>query len=184
MVDLIQNPEVMRKVRDELTKVLGEKPLMEESDIAKLPYLQAVVKEILRLRMVVPLVPRKAEADVEVNGYRIPKGTNVILNAWAINRSADAWPEPDKFMPERFIGGEARSYLGQDFDMIPFGLGRRICPGMPLAQKLIPLILGTLIHRFEWELPAETKKTGIDMKEKCGVVLSLVNPLKAIPKEI
>ncbi|EAZ36701.1 hypothetical protein OsJ_21038 [Oryza sativa Japonica Group] len=184
MVDLIQNPEVMTKVREELTNVLGDKLVMDESDIARLPYLQAVVKETLRLRTVVPLVPRKAEVDIEVNGYRIPKGTNVILNAWAINRSADAWSEPDKFIPERFLGGETRGYLGQDFEMIPFGLGRRICPGMPLAQKLIPLIIGTLLHRFEWELPADAKEGGIDMTEKCGVVLSLVNPLKAIPKEI
>lgn len=185
MVDLLQNPEVMRKVKEELTRVLGDKPLMEESDIARLPYLQVVVKEILRLRMVVPLVPRKAEADIEVNGYRIPKGTNVILNAWAINRNADAWSDSDKFVPERFIGGETKSFqLGQDFDMIPFGLGRRICPGMPLAQKLIPLILGTLLHRFQWELPAEVKEAGIDMTEKCGVVLSLVTPITAIPKEI
>uniref|UniRef100_A0A0D9WPF8 Cytochrome P450 n=1 Tax=Leersia perrieri TaxID=77586 RepID=A0A0D9WPF8_9ORYZ len=184
MVDLIQNPEVMSKAKEELASVLGDKPTMDESDIARLPYLQAVVKETLRLRTVVPLVPRKAEADIEVNGYRIPKGTNVIVNAWAINRNADAWSEPEKFIPERFIGGETRHYLGQDFDMIPFGLGRRICPGMPLAQKLIPLIIGTLLHRFEWELPAEVKECGIDMTEKCGVVLSLVNPLKAIPKEI
>jgi len=184
VVDLLQNPGVMRKVREELASVLGDKPLMEESDIARLPYLQAVVKEVLRLRMVVPLVPRKAEADIEVNGYRIPKGTNVIVNAWAINRSAAAWPDADRFVPERFVGGETRSYLGQDFEMIPFGLGHRICPGMPLAQKLIPLLLGTLIHRFEWELPAEVRESGIDMKEKCGVVLSLVNPLTAIPKEI
>ena len=158
--------------------------MFEESDIANLPYLAAVVKEILCLRMVVPLVPRKAEVDIEVNGYAIPKGTNVILNAWAINRSAEAWEEPHKFNPERFLGGDTRSYLGQDFEMIPFGLGRRICPGMPLARKLIPLILGTLLHRFEWELPAEVKETGIDMTERCGVVLSLVNPLKAIPKEV
>jgi cytochrome P450 len=183
MVDLIQNPRVMQKARDELTTVLGEKPHIQESDIAQLPYLQAVVKEILRLRMVVPLVPRKAEADIVVNGYTIPKGTNVILNAWAINRSADAWEDPDKLVPERFLGGESRNYLGQDFEMIPFGLGRRICPGMPLARKLIPLILGTLLHRFEWELPAEVKESGIDMTERCGVVLSLVNPLKAIPME-
>ena len=93
-------------------------------------------------------------------------------------------PDADRFIPERFVGGETRSYLGQDFEMIPFGLGHRICPGMPLAQKLIPLLLGTLIHRFEWELPAEVRESGIDMKEKCGVVLSLVNPLTAIPKEI
>ncbi|XP_006656799.1 cytochrome P450 76C2-like [Oryza brachyantha] len=185
MADLIQHPEVMSKVKEELARVLGDKPVMDESDIARLPYLHAVVKEILRLRTVLPLVPRKAEADIEVNGYRIPRGTNVILNAWAINRDAAAWPEPDRFMPERFVGGgETRSYLGQDFDMVPFGVGRRICPGMQLALKLIPLIFGTLLHRFEWELPAEVKEAGIDMTEKCGVVLSLVNPLKAIPKQI
>ncbi|OEL14680.1 Cytochrome P450 76C2 [Dichanthelium oligosanthes] len=184
MVDLIQNPDVMRKAKEELTRVLGDKPLMEDGDVARLPYLQAVIKELLRLRVALPLMPRKAEADIEVNGHRIPKGTNVLVNAWAINRNAEAWPEPEKFIPERFLGGETRSYLGQDFDMIPFGLGRRICPGMPYALKMIPLILGTLLHRFEWELPAEVQETGIDMTEKCGVVLTLVTPLKAIPKEI
>ncbi|TVU06343.1 hypothetical protein EJB05_49552, partial [Eragrostis curvula] len=163
MVDLIQNPEVVQKVRDELTTVLGEKPPIEESIIARLPYLQAVVKEILSSADGGALVPRKAEADI---------------------KSSEAWDDADKFMPERFIGGETRSYIGQDFGVIPFGLGRRICPGMPLVQKLIPLILGTLLHRFEWTLPAKAKVTGIDMTERCGVVLSPVNPLQAIPKEI
>ncbi|RCV30884.1 hypothetical protein SETIT_6G132000v2 [Setaria italica] len=184
MVDLIQNPETMHKAKEELKRVLGDKPFIEESDVAKLPYLQAVIKEMLRLRVALPLMPRKTEADIEVNGYRIPKNTNVLVNAWAINRNAQAWPDPHKFIPERFLDGETRSHVGQDFDMIPFGLGRRICPGMPLAMKMIPLILGTLLHRFDWELPAEVKESGIDMKEKCGVVLTLVTPLKAIPREI
>ncbi|CAO2206562.1 unnamed protein product [Urochloa humidicola] len=184
MVDLIQNPEVMRKAKEELTRVLGDKLLVEESDVARLPYLQAVVKEMLRLRVALPLMPRRAEADIEVNGYRIPKGTNVFVNAWAINRNPDAWSDPEKFIPERFLNGETRSYLGQDFDMIPFGLGRRICPGMPYALKMIPLILATLLHRFEWELPADVKESGIDMTERCGVVLTLATPLQAIPKEM
>ncbi|CAM0878985.1 unnamed protein product [Alopecurus aequalis] len=178
MTDLLQNPEKMHKVKEELQMVIGKKAEMEESDVARLPYLQAVVKETLRLRAVAPLVPRRAEAAIEVQGYTIPKGTNVILNIWAINRNTKAWDDPDKFMPERFMGNNT-NYLGEDFELIPFGVGRRICLGLPLAQKLMHLILGTLLHSFEWTLPEELKENGVDMREKCGMVLCLATPLKA-----
>lgn len=173
----------MRKIKEEITNVIGTNAQIQESDIARLPYLQAVVKETLRLRAVAPLVPRRAEATIEVQGFTIPKGTNVILNLWAINRDARAWNDPDKFMPERFIGNDI-NYLGQNFQFVPFGVGRRICLGLPLAQKVMYLVLGTLVHQFEWTLPEELKETGIDMTEKCGMVLCLANPLKVMAKKM
>ncbi|EEC74872.1 hypothetical protein OsI_10764 [Oryza sativa Indica Group] len=183
IADLLQNPESMRKIKEEITNVIGTNAQIQESDIARLPYLQAVVKETLRLRAVAPLVPRRAEATIEVQGFTIPKGTNVILNLWAINRDARAWNDPDKFMPERFIGNDI-NYLGQNFQFVPFGVGRRICLGLPLAQKVMYLVLGTLVHQFEWTLPEELKDTGIDMTEKCGMVLCLANPLKVMAKKM
>uniref|UniRef100_A0A0D9Z4P9 Cytochrome P450 n=1 Tax=Oryza glumipatula TaxID=40148 RepID=A0A0D9Z4P9_9ORYZ len=183
IADLLQNPESMRKIKEEITNVIGTNAQIQESDIARLPYLQAVVKETLRLRAVAPLVPRRAEATIEVQGFTIPKGTNVILNLWAINRDARAWNDPDKFMPERFIGNDI-NYLGQNFQFVPFGVGRRICLGLPLAQKVMYLVLGTLVHQFEWTLPEELKETGIDMTEKCGMVLCLANPLKVMAKKM
>ena len=184
MAELLQNPSSMAKSRDELAQVIGAKQEVEESDLGKLKYLQAVVKETFRLHPPAPLLlPRQAEAATEVRGYTVPRGARVLVNVWAIGQDPELWAEPEKFMPERFLEKEM-DFRGKDFELLPFGSGRRICPGMPLAQKLIPLLLGTLLHCFEWELPAEVRESGIDMKEKCGVVLSLVNPLSAIPKEI
>ncbi|KAG8096772.1 hypothetical protein GUJ93_ZPchr0013g34595 [Zizania palustris] len=171
MADLLQNQQSMRKLKEELTSVIGANAQIQESDISRLPYLRAVVKETLRLRAVAPLVPRRAEATIQVHGYTIPKGTHVLLNLWAINRDAKAWNDPDMFVPERFIGNDGINYLGQNFEFVPFGVGRRICLGLPLAHKVMYLVLGTLVHQFEWSLPEELKESGIDMTEKCGAVL-------------
>ncbi|RCV38667.1 hypothetical protein SETIT_8G161000v2 [Setaria italica] len=144
---------------------------------------QAVVKETLRLHPPVPLPPYEAEATVEIQGYTIPKGTKVLINIWAINRCPDAWIEPNRFMPERFLEAEI-NFMGRDFHFIPFGAGRRIYLGLPLAYRMVHLMLGSLLHRFRWTLPAEVEKNGVDMRERFGLALSLVVPLHAIPQEI
>lgn len=162
--------------------MIGAKLQIDEDDIGKLPYLQAVVKETLRLHPAVPLPPYEAEATVEIQGYTIPKGTKVLINIWAINRCADAWIVPDKFMPERFLDTEI-NFMGRDFQFIPFGAGRRMCLGLPLAYRMVHLMLGSLLHRFTWTLPAEVERNGVDMRERFGLALSLVVPLHAIPQE-
>ncbi|WVZ49631.1 hypothetical protein U9M48_000971 [Paspalum notatum var. saurae] len=172
LAELLQAPNSMRKVQEELKSVIGTKQQIDETDISKLPYLQAVVKETLRLHPPVPLPPYEAEATVEVQGYTIPKGTKVLINIWAINLCADAWIEPNKFMPERFLGTEV-NFMGRDFQLIPFGAGRRICLGLPLAYRMVHLMLGSLLHRFRWTLPAENEKNGVDMRERFGLALSL-----------
>ncbi|RCV39555.1 hypothetical protein SETIT_8G234100v2 [Setaria italica] len=183
LAELLQSPNSMRKVQEELKSVIGTKQQIDEADTSKLPYLQAVVKETLRLHPPVPLPPYEAEATVEIQGYTIPKGTKVLINIWAINRCPDAWIEPNRFMPERFLEAEI-NFMGRDFHFIPFGAGRRICLGLPLAHRMVHLMLGSLLHRFRWTLPAEVEKNGVDMRERFGLALSLVVPLHAIPQEI
>ncbi|TVU29988.1 hypothetical protein EJB05_21588 [Eragrostis curvula] len=179
MAELLRHPESMKKVKEELKTVIGTKTVMEESDISKLPYLQAVVKETLRLHPVVALGFYQAMATTQVHGCIIPEGSTILVNFWAIHRQGDIWTCPDKFMPERFIANDI-SFWGKDFELIPFGAGRRMCLGLPLAHRMVHLMLGSLLCNFNWTLPPEIEENGIDMTEKFGSVVSMATPLKAI----
>ncbi|MBA0737207.1 hypothetical protein Gogos_010680, partial [Gossypium gossypioides] len=151
--------------RGELKQIIGEGNLLEESNITCLPYLQAIVKETMRLHPSLPLLlPRKAEADIEIHSFVIPKGTQLLINAWAIGRDPKFWEEPDLFRPERFIRSEM-DVKGRDFGLIPFGGGRRICPGLPLAIRMLHLMLGGLIHSFGWKLENNITPESLDMKD-------------------
>uniref|UniRef100_J3N194 Cytochrome P450 n=3 Tax=Oryza brachyantha TaxID=4533 RepID=J3N194_ORYBR len=182
MAELLQSPQTMKKAQEELRTVLHNKPHMEESDIAQLPYLQAVVNETLRLHPPVPFASGLAEETLELHGYNVPKGASAFVNIWAICRNAEVWDEPDKFMPERFLQNEI-DFSGTDFEFIPFSTGRRICPGLNLSSKLVPLMLASLLHEFDWTLPEDAGRNGIDMSEKFGLVLSMAAPLRAAPKK-
>lgn len=170
LTELLCNSECMIKVKNELNFVVGAKDV-EESDIDKLPYLQGVVKETLRLHPPIPLlVPRKATQDTDFMGYFVPKDTQVFVNAWAIGRDPDVWEEPLVFKPERFCGCKSSpDYKGQHYELIPFGAGRRMCVGVALAHRMLHLILGSLLHRFDWDLDSNVKPSTMDMKEKLGV---------------
>lgn len=184
MTELLQSPSSMSKVCDELARVIGSRRNIEESEIDRLPYLQAVVKETLRLHPPAPLLlPRQAEMQTEVIGFTIPKGAHLLINIWAMGRDAHVWPEPEKFMPERFLA-KMVNFKGGDFDLIPFGAGRRICPGMPLAIRMMHLVLGSLLNQFKWKLPIEVERNGVDMKEKFGVTLIKAVPLRAIATSV
>ncbi|CAL4906997.1 unnamed protein product [Urochloa decumbens] len=165
LAELLQNPETMRRLQEDIRAVLGSKPEVEDSDIERLPYLQAVIKETLRLHPAVPMLSYKAEATVQVQGYTIPEGSNVVVNVWAIHHSADVWPEPFKFMPERFLMHKEIEYFGRNFELLPFGSGRHICLGLPLANRMLPVMLGSLVHQFEWKLPDGARRSGVDMTE-------------------
>ncbi|TVU38625.1 hypothetical protein EJB05_12009, partial [Eragrostis curvula] len=180
MVELLRNPLSMARATEELAQILGTKRNIEEAEIGKLPYLQAVVKEAFRLHPPAPLLlPRQAETTISVAGYTIPKGARVLVNVWATGRDKEIWDEPEKFMPERFMESTI-NFKGGNFELIPFGSGRRICPGMPLASKMAHLILASLLNQFKWSLPAEVDANGIDMTEKFGVNLKKAEPLRAI----
>ncbi|XP_058107401.1 geraniol 8-hydroxylase-like [Magnolia sinica] len=180
MAELLRNPDCMEKARLELMKTIGSGKQVEESDTAHLPYLQAIVKETLRLHPPVPLIFRETTTDVEISGFAIPKNTTVIVNVWAIGRDPDIWKDPSSFLPERFLGSDI-DFKGQDFEFIPFGSGRRICPGLPLAFRTVHLMLASLLHSFNWKLPNGMMPSDMDMSSKFGITMQLASPLRAIP---
>ncbi|XP_042058097.1 ferruginol synthase-like [Salvia splendens] len=176
MTELLSNPMKMSNAKNELRRVMGEKKQVEESDISRLPYLQALIKETLRLHPPGPLlVPRRADHEVEIIGYNIPENAQIFINVWAIGRDSSVWANPSSFEPERFLDSNI-GFKGQDFELIPFGSGRRMCPGLPLADRMLHLMLGSLLHGFDWKVEGV-----VDTTEEFGMALHKAVPLKAIP---
>ena len=173
----------MARAQDELEEVLGKDGLIQEVDISKFPFLQAIVKETLRLHPPAPfLVPHKAETEVEMCGFTVPKNAQILVNVWAMGRDSSIWTNPDLFMPERFLERDI-DFKGQYFELIPFGAGRRICPGLPLANRMVHLMLASLVHFFNWKLADEMNPENMDMSESetFGLTLHRAKPLRAIP---
>ncbi|KAJ0259171.1 hypothetical protein HA466_0055600 [Hirschfeldia incana] len=176
MAELLSNPETMAKAQAEIGRMIGQNGLVQEPDISELPYVQAVVKETLRMHPPVPLLlPRKANTDVEIFGYLVPKDAQVLVNVWAIGRDSNVWENPSRFQPERFLG-EDIDVKGKEYELTPFGAGRRICPGLPLAVKMVSLMLVSLLYSFDWKLP-----NTVDLDEAFGITLHKANPLHAVP---
>ncbi|CAI0409772.1 unnamed protein product [Linum tenue] len=181
MAELLRNPKALTKLKEELDQTIGKENHLNESDIPRLPYLQAVIKEIFRLHPPLPLLlPHKAGVDVEIDGFTVPKGAQILVNLWAIGRDPMIWDDPNSFTPERFLGSEVDA-RGNHFELITFGAGRRICPGMSLAYRMLHMMLGSLVHWFDWKLPSGVKPEQLNMKEKFGVTLQKAKPLLAIP---
>ncbi|KAL4605739.1 hypothetical protein ACB092_09G052100, partial [Castanea dentata] len=182
MAELFHNPESLKKVQAELRSTIDPDKKLQENDIENLPYLKAVIKETLRLHPPLPfLVPHMAMDSCKMIGYNIPKETQILVNVWAIGRDPKTWDEPLVFKPERFMEPNMVDYKGHHFEFIPFGSGRRICPAMPLASRVLPLALGTLLHSFDWVLADGLKPEEMDMTERMGITLKKAVPLKAIP---
>ncbi|KAJ6672034.1 3'-HYDROXYLASE ISOZYME putative-RELATED [Salix viminalis] len=181
MAELMRNPQAMKRLREELA---GESPeeLIAESSLAKFPYLHSCVKETLRLHPPAPfLIPHRATEDCQVMDCTIPKDAQVLVNAWAIARDPDNWEDPLCFKPERFLNSDL-DYKGNHFEYLPFGSGRRICAGMPMAVKKVQLAFANLIHSFDWSLPNDMLPDELDMDEKYGITLMKEQPLELIPK--
>lgn len=182
MVELLLHPQKMAKVKAELNSVIGEKRVIEESDISRLPYLQATIKEVLRVHPAAPLLaPHASEEETLVKGYRIPKNTTIFVNIWAISRDPNIWKDPESFEPERFLGKDIIDFQGQHFELIPFGTGRRICPGLPLASRMLPCMLATLCHNFDWEIEASAASKSLQREDVFGLALHKKTPFWAIP---
>ena len=178
LAELINKPQVLQKVQEELQTVVGDDDMVEESHIHKLPYLYAVMKETLRLHAPIPLmVPRCPTETSVVGGYTIPKGARVFINVWSIHRDPSIWERPLEFDPERFLD-DKWDHSGKNFSYLPFGSGRRICAGITMAERMFLLSLASLVHSFNWNLPEGMK---IDLSEKFGIVLKKKIPLDAIP---
>ncbi|XP_058735198.1 geraniol 8-hydroxylase-like [Vicia villosa] len=184
MAELLKNENIMSKAKQELEQIIGKGKPVEESDIAKLPYLQAIIKETFRLHPPVPfLIPRKANENVEIDGYRIPKDAQIWVNVWAIGRSSSVWENASLFSPERFLKSEIDT-KGHNFELTPFGAGRRICPGLLLATKELYLMLGSLINCFNWKFEDGTEIDDMNMEDKFGITLAKAQPLRVIPEKV
>lgn len=184
MSDLLKNKEVMDKLQEELkSDQFNSENFLSESSISHLPYLNACVKETLRLHPPVPfLLPHRAPETCEVMDYTIPKDSQVFVNIWAIGRDPKIWNDPLLFKPERFLNSNL-DFKGQDFEFLPFGAGRRMCPGLPMAARQVNLFLASLIHCYEWSLPNDEDPMQLDMNEKFGITLQKEQTLLVIPKK-
>lgn len=169
MAEIVRNPHVMKKLQDEVGRIAGSKAVIDEDDLTEMHYLKAVIKESLRLHPTGPLlVPRESMEDTQIQGYEIPKKTRLLINVWAIGRDPKVWEAPEEFRPERFMGSPV-DFKGHDFQLIPFGAGRRVCPGIQFAVPVIELALANLVHRFDWKLPDGMGEEGLDMIEAPGL---------------
>ncbi|KAL2539585.1 Cytochrome [Abeliophyllum distichum] len=180
MTELLRHPMVMKKLQNEVRGILNGKQDITDVDLEKMHYLKAVVKETLRYHTPIPLlVAREARKDVNVMGYDIAAGTMVMTNAWAIGRDPLYWDEPEKFQPERFLNSSI-DIKGLDFQLIPFGAGRRGCPGISFAMATNELVLASIVQKFDWELPNSAKGEDLDMSERPGVSIHREVPLMAV----
>ncbi|KAG5543563.1 hypothetical protein RHGRI_016339 [Rhododendron griersonianum] len=175
---LLNHPKVLDKARAELDAVVAENRLVDESDLSNLPYLQNIINETLRLFPAAPLlVPHESSDDCTIGGYDVARGTMLLVNAWAIHRDPKVWEDPTSFRPERFEDGENQAY-----GFIPFGVGRRSCPGAGLGNRVVGLALAALIQCFDWVRIGDEL---VDMSEGPGLTMPKSKPLEALcrPRE-
>ncbi|XP_062029082.1 cytochrome P450 CYP736A12-like isoform X1 [Rosa rugosa] len=182
LAELLRHPWIMKNLQEEIQSVVGMDRMVEESDLPKLDYLSMVVKESFRLHPVAPLlVPHESIEDITIDGYDIPKKSRIIVNIWSIGRDPNVWSENvEEFYPERFMNSNI-DLRGHNFQLIPFGSGRRGCPGMQLGLATVRLVLAQLVHCFNWELPNGLLPQDLDMSEDFGLSLSKAKHLLAKP---
>ena len=174
---LLNNQETLKKAQQELDVQIGRERQVKESDIKNLVYLQAIIKETMRLYPPGPFtIPRKSMEDCTLAGYHVPAGTQLLVNLSKIHRDPRVWFDPNEFQPERFLTShKGVDVKGQHFELLPFGAGRRMCPGVSLALQVTQLTLATLLHAFEIATPSDEP---VDMTEKVGLTDIKVTPLE------
>lgn len=181
MVELMKSPEDLKRVQQELAEVVGLDRRVEESDFEKLTYLKCALKETLRLHPPIPLLLHETAADAQVSGYFIPAKSRVMINAWAIGRDPNSWSDPETFKPSRFLNENMPDFKGSNFEFIPFGSGRRSCPGMQLGLYSLEMAVAHLLHCFTWELPDGMKPSELDMSDVFGLTAPRKTRLVAVP---
>ncbi|KAL5759993.1 hypothetical protein ACOSP7_018497 [Xanthoceras sorbifolium] len=183
MAELVRNPRVVSKAQDEIRNYIGKKGRVTEDDIDKFPYLKMIIKETLRLHPPLPLlVPRETISHFKVSGYDIHPKTLIQINVWAIGRDPKYWKKPEEFYPERFRDNSV-DYNGHNFEFLPFGSGRRICPGIHMGLTNSELALANLLYSFNWKLPNGMEEEDINMEETVGqsIVVRKKTPLILVP---
>ncbi|KAG0576333.1 hypothetical protein KC19_5G072200 [Ceratodon purpureus] len=187
MTEILRNPAILKEVRAELDRVVGSDRTVQESDVPKLKYMQAVVKETLRLHPpVAMLIPHLNMNPTKAFGYDIPSKTRVFVNSWGIGRDPKVWDEPLEFQPKRFLEGGLHAGMDlqgqQQFDMLPFGSGRRLCPGVAFAVTSVNLQVASMFHAFDWSCPPGVEPEKLDMSETATFVLQKRDPLLVVAK--
>ncbi|XP_038998188.1 cytochrome P450 71D10-like [Hibiscus syriacus] len=181
MSEMMRSPRVLKKAQNEVRQVCHGKGDVDEASLKELKYLSLVIKETFRLHPPFPLLlPRESRVDCEVKGYQVPCKTKIIINAWAIARDPKFWNEPETFNPERFLNNST-DFKGTDLEFIPFGAGRRMCPGISFALPNVELPLAKLLFHFDWELPSGMNHQNLDMTEIFGVTMRRKDDLILIP---
>ncbi|XP_050113368.1 licodione synthase-like [Malus sylvestris] len=192
LAELINHPRVLEKAREEIDRVIGNKRLVGEPDVPNLPYLQAIIKETFRLHPPVSLVTRKSGQQCKVGGYDIPTNTMLFVNVWAVGRDPKIWDCPLDFWPERFLqlGSDNKvnsvDVRGQHFQLLPFGSGRRVCPGVNLTMKMLPGVLAAMIQCFDWKVVGSdhnnmNRDDVLEMDERPGFTTPRAHDLVCIP---
>ncbi|KAI3774363.1 hypothetical protein L1987_48915 [Smallanthus sonchifolius] len=182
MTELVRHKEVMSKIEEEMKKEFNSDQITN-SEISKLTYLQACIKENFILHPSVPLLlPHMAAETCEVMNNSIPKNAKIFVNVWAMGRDPKLWNDPLSFNPERFIDSKM-DFKGQDFELLPFGSGRRICPGLPSGIKSVEFLLASLVREFDWAIPNGEDPSTLDMDDKFGIALKRKTPLNLIFKQ-
>ncbi|KAG0560615.1 hypothetical protein KC19_10G193500 [Ceratodon purpureus] len=186
MAEILRNPTVLEQATSELDQVIGHNRLVQESDIPELKYMQAIVKEVLRLHPVAPmLIPHQNTHLTKAFGYNIPTQTRLFVNVWAMGRDPCVWEEPLEFRPERFLEGGVHGntkFEGQHFEYLPFGSGRRSCLGLALASIEVHLMVASLVHAFEWSFLDGVDAERLDMTEGESFFVHLRDPLMVVAK--
>lgn len=173
---LTNHPDTTAKARDEINLNVGKHRIMSEFDLPNLPFLRCIINETLRLHPPAPIIPaHESSKDCIVGGFHVPCGTMLLVNAWAIQRDPELWTNPTSFRPERFVEG-GREREGSKGSFMPFGMGRRACPGEGLAMRVVGLALGALIQCFEWEKGSEE----VDLSEATGLIVHKARPLEVL----
>ncbi|XP_058742873.1 cytochrome P450 71D10-like [Vicia villosa] len=181
MSEMVKNPKVMEAAQAEVRRVFDKKGYVDETDMHQLVYLKSVVKETLRLHPPTPLlIPRECREKCQINGYDIPAKTRVAVNVWAIGRDPKYWAEAESFKPERFLNNTI-DFKGTDFEYLPFGAGRRMCPGIAFGIPNVELPLANLLYHFDWKLPNGLKNEELDMAESSGLTVERKNDLCLVP---
>ncbi|KAK2427767.1 cytochrome P450 71D11 [Trifolium repens] len=181
MAEMIKNPRIVKKAQAEVRDIFTKRGKIDEKSIGELKYMKAIIKEVLRMHPSSPLLlPRESGQACEIDGYHIPIKSKVIINAWAIGMDPKYWIEPERFYPERFINSSI-NFKGTNFEYIPFGAGRRICPGIDFGIANVELVLALLLCYFDWKLPNGIKSEDLDMTEVFGANVKRKNNLCLIP---
>ncbi|OIT22419.1 PREDICTED: cytochrome P450 84A1-like [Nicotiana attenuata] len=181
MAELMRSPEDLKKVQQELANVVGLNRKVEESDFEKLTYLKCCLKETLRLHPPIPLLLHETAEESTVSGYHIPAKSHVIINSFAIGRDKNSWEDPETYKPSRFLKEGVPDFKGGNFEFIPFGSGRRSCPGMQLGLYALEMAVAHLLHCFTWELPDGMKPSELKMDDIFGLTAPRANRLVAVP---